>query len=127
MKKTPIKKIWRKRKERIANGGSESSLFLKILDKRQKTDLTGRPITVEDARSYQFAHILPKGMFPEYRLNPDNIVLVDSIEQHEWVDKTVAGSKEFFRSCVEKGTARKILAQIWNHPILYPLREQWLI
>ena len=127
MKKTPIKKIWRKRRARIANGGSESSLFLKILEKRQKTDLTGRPITVEDARSYQFAHILPKGMFPEYRLNPDNIILVDSIEQHERVDKTVAGSKEFFRSCVEKWTARKILAQIWNHPILYPLREQWLI
>ena len=127
MKKTPIKKIWRKRRERIANGGSESSLFLQILQKRGKTDLTGHPITVEDARSYQFAHILPKGMFPEYRLNPDNIVLVDSIEQHEWVDKTVAGSKEFFRSCVERWTARKILAQIWNHPILYPLREQGLI
>ena len=127
MEKTPIKKIWKKRRERIANGGSESSLFLKILQKRGKTDLTGCPITVEDARSYQFAHILPKGMFPEYRLNPDNIILVDSIEQHERVDKTVAGSKEFFRSCVEKGMARKILAQIWNHPILYPLREQWLI
>lgn len=127
MKKTPIRKVWRKRRERIANGGSESSLFLQILQKRGKTDLTGRPITVEDARSYQFAHILPKGMFPEYRLNSDNIILVDSIEQHERVDKTVAGSKEFFRSCVEKGTARKILAQIWNQPILYPLREQWLI
>ena len=77
-------------------------LFFANFAKRGKTDLTGRPITVEDARSYQFAHILPKGMFPEYRLNPDNIVLVDSIEQHERVDKTVAGSKEFFRSCVEK-------------------------
>jgi len=63
-------------------------------------------------------------MFPEYRLNPDNIILVDSIEQHEWVDRTVAGSKEYFRSCVKKGTARKILAQIWNHPILYPLRNE---
>lgn len=87
---------------RIAKGGSESSLFLQILKKRGKTDLTGRPITVEEARSYQFAHILPKGMYPELRLNPNNIILVDSIEQHEWVDKTVAGAKAWFYSCVER-------------------------
>lgn len=127
MKKTRIKQIWRKRRTRIANGGSESSLFLQILEKRGKTDLTGRPITMEEARSYQFAHILPKGMFPEYRLNPENIILVDSIEQHERVDKTVSRNKDYFRSCVDKGTARKILAQIWNHPILYPLREKWCL
>ena len=79
---------------------------------------------MEEARSYQFAHILPKGMFPEYRLNPENIILVDSIEQHERVDKTVSGNKDYFRSCVDKGAAREILAQIWNLPILYPLREK---
>lgn len=79
---------------------------------------------MEEVRSYQFAHILPKGMFPEYRLNPENIILVDSIEQHERVDKTVSRNKDYFRSCVDKGTAREILAQIWNHPILYPLREK---
>ena len=127
MKKTLPKKIGKKRKARIVNGGSEASLFLQILEKRRKTDLTGRPITMEDARSYQFAHILPKGMFPEYRLNPENIILVNSIEQHEWVDKTVSGNKGYFRSCVEKWTARKILAQIWNHPILYPLRNEWCL
>ena len=123
MKKTPIKKIWRKRRERIANGGSESSLFLQILQKRGKTDLTGRPITVEDARSYQFAHILPKGMFPEYRLNPDNIVLVDSIEQHQRVDRTVARNKAIFKDWIDRGVARQHLAEIREHPIIKPLRE----
>ena len=36
-----IKKIWKKRRERVANGGSESSLFFRIYEKRGgKSDLT---------------------------------------------------------------------------------------
>ncbi|MDO4713859.1 MAG: hypothetical protein Q4B28_04355 [bacterium] len=97
---------------------------MEILEKRGKTDLSGRPITAEDARSYQFAHILPKGMYPELRLNPDNIILVDSIEQHEWVDKTVAGAKAWFFDWVKRGVAIQHLNQIWNNPILHPLRAE---
>jgi hypothetical protein len=39
------------------------------------------------------AHGLPKGAYPEFRNNVNNIVYVDSIEQHERVDKTIAGKK----------------------------------
>lgn len=122
MKKTPIKKIWRKRRARIANGGSESSLFLEILQKRQKTDLTGRPITVESAKSYQFAHILPKGMYPEYRLNPENIIIVDSIEQHARVDQRVAGFKAEYLDMVRRGTAIQALREA---RLLFSQLKQW--
>lgn len=102
MKKTLPKKIGKKRKARIANGGSESSLFLCILKKRKKTDLTGKPISEENARSRQFAHILPKGIYPELRLNPNNIIIVDSIEQHERVDQRVSGFKAEYYEMVRK-------------------------
>lgn len=113
MKKSPPKKIGKKRQARIANGGSESSLFLDILRKRKRTDLTGRPITPEDARSWQFAHILPKGMYPELRLNPNNIIIVDSIEQHERVDQRVAGFKAEYYEMIKKWTAIQALRDAW--------------
>lgn len=124
MKKS-IKKIWRKRKTRIANGGSETSLFLEIREKRGwKSDLTGTYYNKEDLQSFQFAHILPKGMYPEYRLNPDNIIFVDSIEQHERIDLTVAGNKAVFKDFIDRWIARKHLRQIRNHPILFQLRSE---
>ena len=123
MKKS-IKRIWRKRKARIANGDSESSLFLEIWEKRGgKSDLTWTYYNKEDLQSFQFAHILPKGMYPEYRLNPDNIIFVDSIEQHERIDRTVAGNKAVFKDWIDRGVARQHLAEMREHPIIKPLRE----
>lgn len=113
MKKTLPKKIGKKRKARIVNGGSEASLFLGILKKRKNTDLTGKPISEENARSRQFAHILPKGMYPELRLNPNNIIIVDSIEQHERVDQRVAGFKAEYYEMVKKWTAIQALRDAW--------------
>lgn len=113
MKKTLPKKIGKKRKARIVNGGSEASLFLDIIKKRKKTDLTGKPISEENARSRQFAHILPKGMYPELRLNPNNIIIVDSIEQHERVDQRVAGFKAEYYEMVKKWTAIQALRDAW--------------
>jgi hypothetical protein len=69
---------------------SERALFLRLIKERKRTDTSGRPITEENAQSFQFAHILPKGMYPELRLNPNNIIIVDSINQHHRVDKMVA-------------------------------------
>lgn len=120
-----MRKIWAKRKKRIENWGSESSLFLQIYEKRGgKSDLTGTYYHKEDLQSFQFAHILPKGMYPEYRLNPENIIFVDSIEQHERVDRTVAGNKAVFKDFIDRWIARKHLREIWNHPILFPLRSE---
>lgn len=108
-----IKKIWRKRRERVATGGSETSLFLQIFKKRgKKTDLMDNTISEEELQSFQFAHILPKGMYPEYRLNPENIVFVDSIEQHQRVDRMVAGNKAIFKDLVDRWLARKRLREM---------------
>ena len=108
-----IKKIWKKRRERVANGGSESSLFLQIFRQRRgKTDLVDNTISEEELQSFQFAHILPKGMYPEYRLNPENIIFVDSIEQHQRVDRMVAGNKAIFKDLVDRWLARKRLREM---------------
>ena len=110
-----IKKIWKKRRERVTNGGSESSLFLQIFKQRGgKTDLVDNSISEEELQSFQFAHILPKGMYPEYRLNPENIVFVDSIEQHQRVDRMVAGNKAIFKDLVDRWLARKRLREMWD-------------
>ena len=108
-----IKKIWKKRRERVANGGSESSLFLQIFRQRRgKTDLVDNTISEEELQSFQFAHILPKGMYPEYRLNPENIIFVDSIEQHQRGDRMVAGNKAIFKDLVDRWLARKRLREM---------------
>lgn len=110
-----LRKIWKKRRERVTNGGSESSLFLQIYEKRgKKTDLLDNTISEEELQSFQFAHILPKGMYPEYRLNPENIVFVDSIEQHQRVDRMVAGNKAIFKDLIDRWLARKRLREMWD-------------
>ena len=110
-----IKKIWKKRRERAATGGSESSLFFQIYEKRGgKSDLTWTYYNKEELQSFQFAHILPKGMYPEYRLNPENIVFVDSIEQHQRVDRMVAGNKAIFKDLIDRWLARKRLREMWD-------------
>ena len=110
-----IKKIWKKRRERVANGGSETSLFLQIFKKRgKKTDLMDNVYSEEELQSFQFAHILPKGMYPEYRLNPENIVFVDSIEQHQRVDRMVARNKAIFKDLIDRWLARKRLREMWD-------------
>lgn len=115
VKKTYPKKIGKKRSSRVANGWSESSLFLEIRKKRKgKSDLTGRVYTKEELRSYQFAHILPKWMYPELRLNPNNIIFVDSFEQHERVDKRVAWFKFEYYEMVEAWTAIQALRDAWD-------------
>lgn len=110
-----LRKIWKKRRERVTTGGSESSLFLQIFKKRgKKTDLLDNIYSEEELQSFQFAHILPKGMYPEYRLNPENIIFVDSIEQHQRVDRMVAGNKAIFKDLIDRWLARKRLREMWD-------------
>lgn len=98
-----VNKIGRKHKERIAKGGSEKTTFLLKWKRNQgKTDLTGKFIRYEDLASYMFAHALPKGMYEEFRNNINNIVFVDSIEQHHRVDQQIAGKKYLVQELVLK-------------------------
>jgi len=115
LKKTPIHKIGRRHQERMANGGSEKVTFkIKWLANKGKSDLTGKYHKLEDAASYMFAHALPKGMYPEYRNNVNNIVFVDSIEQHERVDRTTAGKKFLIQQLVMHGELIPRLKEQWD-------------
>lgn len=99
-----LNKIGKKHKERIANGGSELLTFkAKYYQNKGKSDLTGKFYRLDDVRSYQFAHALPKGTYPKYRNNVNNIVFVDSIEQHHRVDSMIAGEKYYVQELVENG------------------------
>lgn len=101
IKKSPLNKIGRKHKERIADWRSETTTFkIKWLRNYGKTDLTGKYFPIENVQSFQFAHALPKWMFPEYRNNPNNIIYVDNIEQHERLDSITAGNKYLVESLV---------------------------
>ena len=110
-----LNKIWRKHKERIANGGSESITFkTKRLKNHGKSDLTWKYYPLEKLSSFQMAHILAKGLYPELRNNVNNIVFVDSIEQHEWVDRTTAGKKFLVEQLVMHWEAVSRLKDQWD-------------
>lgn len=100
-----VNKIWQKHKRRIANWWSELITFeQKRKENKGKSDLTGRYYSKEDLQSFQFAHALPKGTYPLYRNNVNNIVFVDNIQQHHWVDSMVAGRKFEIELKVKEGT-----------------------
>ena len=110
-----LKKIGRRHKERIVRGGSETTTFLLKWKRNQgKTDLTGKFIKYEDLASYMFAHGLPKGMYPEFRNNINNIVFVDNIEQHHRVDQQIAGKKYLVQQLVLKNELIPRLKKKWD-------------
>jgi hypothetical protein len=54
-------------------------------DKAKVSALTGLPLSDQnDARAHFFAHILPKGKYPKFRLNPDNIMYLELEEHYKW-------------------------------------------
>lgn len=57
---------------------------------------------------HQFAHILPKGTYPKWRLNPDNIMLVRPEEHHkqesypEFIERREEMKAEYYREFYNK-------------------------
>lgn len=104
MKKTRVNPIGRKHRERIESWGSEVDIFRKVLIRADwYCELTKR--YVYEPKSYNFAHILPKGTWPEFRLDPNNIILVYDIDTHQKVDELKSGMREELAEMVRRGTA----------------------
>jgi len=63
----------------------ELDLFKEIwLERIHYSELTGKPLSFYQWHS-QFAHILPKGKYPEARLDKENIILLTP-EEHSLYD-----------------------------------------
>ena len=87
--KATAPKSWGLKRKKDPTG--EKELFEKISKTRNKCEVCGKNIKVFKTRC--FAHILPKGTFPKYRLYENNIAVVCSIRCHQEVDRRVAGNK----------------------------------
>lgn len=109
-----INKIGIKHKNRITNGGSELLTFKqKYYQNKGKSDLTGKFYKLENVVAWQFAHALPKGTYPKYRNNVNNIVFVDNVEQHHRVDSVIAGEKFYVMELVD------------NWKLIPRIKEKW--
>ena len=63
----------------------ELEIFIQIWEGRPHVSfLTGKPLGVFNVCF--FAHVLPKGTYPDMRLNPDNIILISATE-HSLLDQ----------------------------------------
>ncbi len=111
MKRSKPKAIWRKRRERIDNWWSEVDVFRNVCT-RGYCDLTR--VWIHEPKSYCFAHILPKGMYPELRLLESNIVYVATIELHEIVDKLTRWIKQELYQKILDGTAIDFIRWLYN-------------
>ena len=99
-----IAKIWKKRSERLKNWLSEVQTFRIVLERaKNKSELSWK--YVYEPRTWCFAHILAKGMYPSLRNDPNNIIFVADIKEHELVDHFVAHNKMVFLDLVKKWTA----------------------
>ena len=92
LKKTEPKKIWKKRIQRIKDGGSEVKVFEKINKYDQKCWICDNPI--KEPLSWTFPHILNKKDYPAFRVFESNIARACSIEHHDKLDKMVTFLKK---------------------------------
>ena len=64
---------------------NQKQLFEYIWESRSHiSELTGKPLLNQNHTKWhwQFLHILPKGSYPKYKFNPENIILALP-EEHE--------------------------------------------
>lgn len=68
---------------------NQSQLFNSIWEERPHvSELTGKPLLPRGHPQWhwQFLHVLPKGSYPKWKLNPDNIML-GLPEEHQGQEK----------------------------------------
>lgn len=88
MKKTKLNPISKKRQTRL-QWYSEKDFFKDIKNEREpKCEVCWS--FINEFKAHCFAHLLPKWQYPEYRLTPNNIVIVCSLNCHSTLDKQVA-------------------------------------
>ena len=109
-----IKKwYWKKKKARLNNWGSESAVFVNIAKKQNMIcQLTWEYLPT--VYPYHFAHIVPKWMYPEFRLDPNNIIFVKSLALHHRVDEQVSWNKAKFIELVKEWKAIQYLQDLYN-------------
>ena len=79
LKRTPLKK-----KRRVTG---ERALFVRLYEERGGvSEVSGKELLPPDSERfhYQGSHILPKGTYPELRLDPDNIAMITADEHSLW-------------------------------------------
>lgn len=104
---------WKKKKARLQNWWSEAQLFRKIwLRNNLECQLTWE--YVSEVYPYCFVHILPKWLYPELRLDPNNIIFVKYHHLHTRVDQQTARNKAVFLQLVKEWKAIERLKEIYE-------------
>lgn len=93
-----INKIWKQKKERLAEFWSESSIFIERFNQLKskwlnRCMITWRFITEDMLSPASFPHILSKWMFKKYRYKLNNIWLVLWIKEHNILDDIIVKLK----------------------------------
>ena len=94
----PIKQLSEKRKKRIRDNG-EADMFREIRSEiEHNCEVCGKYIP--EPKSFCFAHVAPKGTYPELRNKKENIKIVCSIICHQKLDKMFSWIRrqEFIKS-----------------------------
>ncbi len=90
MKKTPIRKISEKKRAEIASNREEREkmykLFEEIFIERNRRSEISKTYLGAECLSTFCHHILPKGRYPEYGFDKDNIILV-TFDEHQKVEQ----------------------------------------
>lgn len=86
---------------------NQSDLFEIVWSEREHvSDISGKPLLPKGHSQWhwQFLHIVPKGSYPKWKLNPDNIIL-GTVEEHlsqdsipEFFEKRQELTKEYYKT-----------------------------
>lgn len=81
---------------------NQVTLFMDVRkDRGGKCEVTGK--IIHEPASYCFAHVLPKGTYPEHKYNPNNIIMVSTFELHNQVDRLRAGEYGTIEEKLKRG------------------------